>query len=230
MEAGYVHHPEQGPCLKKAKTGEKRDQDGRKAGSSSGRYSNYTPLNTPFDQVLMQIKDDLSLKWLEKMKRDPRKWNKNKYYRFLQDHKHDTDKCYDLKQQIEVLIKQGKLKNFLGRDHKDKKQPLKGKAKELVCQPLGEIRVIVRGMSNGSLSTSKKTYLRVVQNVQLTDLPPRMSRVNEPAITFIDEDARRLHHPHEDAVVIMLTIANYTTRRVLVDNRSLADILYYLAF
>ena len=230
MEAGYVHHPEQGSCLKKAKTGEKRDQDGRKAGSSSGRYSNYTPLNTPFDQVLMQIKDDLSLKWLEKMKRDPRKRNKNKYCCFLRDHKHDTDECYDLKRQIEVLIKQGKLKNFLGRDHKDKKQPLKGKEKELVRQPLGEIRVIVRGMSNGSLSTSKKTYLRVVQNVQLTDLPPRMSRVNEPAITFIDEDARRLHHPHEDAVVIMLTIANYTTRRVLVDNRSLADILYYLAF
>jgi len=25
MEVGYVHHPEQGPCPKKAKTREKRD-------------------------------------------------------------------------------------------------------------------------------------------------------------------------------------------------------------
>ena len=187
-------------------------------------------MNTPLDQVLMQIKDDLSFKWPEKMKGDPRKQNKNKYCCFHRDHGHETNECYDLKQQIEILIKQGKLKNFLGRDHKDKKQPLKGKEKELVRQPLGEIRVIVRGMSNGSLSISKKTYLRVVQNVQLTDLPPRMSRVNEPAITFIDEDARRLHHPHEDAIVITLTIANYTTRRVLVDNGSLADILYYPVF
>ena len=54
--------------------------------------------------------------------------------------------------------------------------------------------------------------------------------MDEPSITFTGEDARRLHHPHDDAIVITLTIANYTTRRVLVDNGSSADILYYLAF
>ena len=61
VENSCVHHSEKGPCPKKAKTGEKRDQDGRKATLSSRRYSNYTPLNTPFDEVLMQIKDDSSL-------------------------------------------------------------------------------------------------------------------------------------------------------------------------
>ena len=62
LENGYIHHPKQGPRPKKAKVGEKRDRIGKKARSSSGRYSNYTPLNTPLDQVLMQIKDDPSLK------------------------------------------------------------------------------------------------------------------------------------------------------------------------
>ena len=62
VENDYVHHPKQGPYPKKAKTEEKRDQDRRKVGSSSGRYSNYTSLNTPLDQVLMQIKDNSSLK------------------------------------------------------------------------------------------------------------------------------------------------------------------------
>ena len=56
LESGYVHHSEQGPRPKKAKVGEKRDCDGKKVGSSSGRYPNYTPLNTSLDQVLMQIK------------------------------------------------------------------------------------------------------------------------------------------------------------------------------
>ena len=46
----------------------------------------------------------------------------------------------------------------------------------------------------------------------------------------MDEDARWLHHPHDDAIVTTLKIANYTIRRVLVDNRSLADIFYYPTF
>ena len=67
-------------------------------------------MNTPLDQVLMQIKDDPSLKWPERMKGDLSKRNKSKYYRCHCDHGHDMDECYDLKQQIEALIKQGKLK------------------------------------------------------------------------------------------------------------------------
>ena len=57
-----------------------------------------------------------------------------------------------------------------------------------------------------------------------------MRGTNEQAITFTDEDARRVHHPYDDAIVITLVIADYTTRRVLVGNGSLADILYYPAF
>ena len=79
LENGYIHHPEQGSRPKKAKVGDKRDRDEKKAGSSLGRYSNYTPLNISLDQVLMQIKDDPSLKWPERMKEDPTKQNKSKY-------------------------------------------------------------------------------------------------------------------------------------------------------
>ena len=51
----------------------------------------------PLEQVLMQIKDDPSLKWPEKMKGDPNKYNRNKYCRFHRDHGHDTNECFDLK-------------------------------------------------------------------------------------------------------------------------------------
>jgi len=57
-----------------------------------------------------------------------------------------------------------------------------------------------------------------------------MIREDKPVITFTDEDARRLHHPHDDAILITLTIANNTTRRMLIDNGSSAGILYYPAF
>ncbi|XP_030924206.1 uncharacterized protein LOC115951026 [Quercus lobata] len=183
---------------------------------------------TMAELVLMQIKDDPSLKWPEKMKGDPNKRNKNKYCRFHRDHGHDTDECFDLKQQIENLIRQGKLKHFVGRDRTDEK--LKGKMEESSRPPLGEIRIIVGGNPMGQSSKSKKTYLKVVQNVQLSGRPPRTRLMDEPTISFTDEDAERIHHPHDDAIVITLLIVDYTTRRVLVDNGSSADILYYPAF
>jgi len=57
-----------------------------------------------------------------------------------------------------------------------------------------------------------------------------MKEADEQPITFTDEDGGRVHHSHDDAIIITLLIANYTTRRVLVDNGSSTDILYYLAF
>ena len=80
------------------------------------------------------------------------------------------------------------------------------------------------------MSRSRKTYLKVVQNVQLFGRSSKTRTTDEQSITFTDEDAIRIHHPHDDVIVITLLIADYTTRRVLVDNGSSTDILYYPAF
>ena len=104
MEANPARHSKQGPRTKKGRTKDKKDRDSRKTGPPT-RNQNYTPLNALLNQMLMQIKDDPSLKWPEKMKGDPNKRNKNKYCRFHRDQGHDTDECFDLKQQIENLIR-----------------------------------------------------------------------------------------------------------------------------
>ena len=82
----------------------------------------------------------------------------------------------------------------------------------------------------GQSSKSRTTYLRFVQNVQLSGRPPRTKGTDKQAITFTDEDTGRVHLPHDDAIIITLLIADYTTRKVLIDNGSSADILYYPAF
>ena len=120
------------------------------------------------------------------------------------------------------------MRHFVGRDHKDEK--LKAKMEESSRPPLGEIRVIIGGTSAGQTSKSKKTYLKVVQNVQLSRRSPKTRGIDEPTISFTDEEVERIHHPHDDAIVITLLIADYITRRVLVDNGSSADILYYPTF
>ena len=70
----------------------------------------------------------------------------------------------------------------------------------------------------------------MVQNVQLMSSVPKIARRESPIIGFSEEDARRLHHPHDDALVVNIRIKDYNMHRVLVDNGSLADILYYPAF
>ena len=59
---------------------------------------------------------------------------------------------------------------------------------------------------------------------------PKIARRESPIIRFLEEDARRLHHPHDDGLVVSIRIEDYNMHRVLVDNGSLTDILYYLAF
>jgi len=65
---------------KAALTGDRRDK--RRSRPPLGRMTNFTPLNTPLNQVLMQIKDDPALAWPEKLKGDPNKRLRNKYCRF----------------------------------------------------------------------------------------------------------------------------------------------------
>ena len=47
---------------------------------------------------------------------------------------------------------------------------------------------------------------------------------------FSKEDSRGVKQPYDDLLVIMLMIKGLNTRRVLIDNRSLADIIYLSAF
>ena len=57
-----------------------------------------------------------------------------------------------------------------------------------------------------------------------------MAPVDNPVIWFIKEDARRFHQPHDDAFVVSIRVGDYNTYKVLVDNKSFTDILYYPAF
>jgi len=53
----------------------------------------------------MQIKDEGALTFPSKLKGDPNKRSRDKYCRFHCDHGHDIADCYNLKQQIETLIR-----------------------------------------------------------------------------------------------------------------------------
>ena len=91
--------------------------------------------------------------------------------------------------------------------------------------------MIVGGTAvTGSSKKARKTYFRMVQNVQLMGSVPKIAWRESPIIGFLEKDARRLHHPHDDALVVSIRIEDYNMHRVLVDNGSSTDILYYPTF
>ena len=54
--------------------------------------------------------------------------------------------------------------------------------------------------------------------------------MDNPVIGFLEEDAWRLHQPHDDAFVVSLQVGDYNMHQDLVDNSSSAVILDYLVF
>ena len=55
-------------------------------------------------------------------------------------------------------------------------------------------------------------------------------QIDNPVIGFTEEDVRRLHHPYDDTLVVSIRMGDYNTHRVLMENGSFANILYYPTF
>ena len=81
---------------KMARIGERWDD--RCSKPPTGKFTSFTLLTAPINQVLMLIKDEGALTFLGKLKGDPSKRPRDKYCRFHCDHGHDTAHCYNLKQ------------------------------------------------------------------------------------------------------------------------------------
>ncbi|XP_063948030.1 uncharacterized protein LOC135152126 [Daucus carota subsp. sativus] len=103
------------------------------------RFTEYARLNAPRSQILMEIEKDESVRWPKPIRTDLEKRNKDLYCRFHKDTGHKTDDCRQLKDEIEFLIRRGKLSKFTkdgdknyrdndsrGRDNDDRELSLEG--------------------------------------------------------------------------------------------------------
>uniref|UniRef100_A0A2N9JBP4 Reverse transcriptase domain-containing protein n=1 Tax=Fagus sylvatica TaxID=28930 RepID=A0A2N9JBP4_FAGSY len=209
----------------------------RKNISSSNRRqerpSGFTPLNMSIDQVLLQIQDNLDIRWPGKLRSDPAKRSKDLYCRFHRDHGHTTEDCFALKQQIEALIRQGKLGKFVRQDKPEvrpesrppRQDENKDRQEDRLRDIIGEIRTIVGGLAFGGASrSSRKAYARQAHNILVTQRSRKSLKMDDQVISFSEDDARNIHHPHDDALVVTLTIAGFLTRRMKIDKEQLKPI------
>ncbi|XP_058080627.1 uncharacterized protein LOC131228777 [Magnolia sinica] len=131
--------------------------------------------------------------------------DKSKYCHFHRDHDHNTADCVDLKDEIETLIQ----------------------------EPV-EIRTIFGGSSGGGDSNrARKAHSQNSDpelSIHMTERPTKELWVSPCSLTFMEDDARGIQHPHDNALVVTMTIANHKVYHILVSTGSLADVIYSEAF
>ena len=73
--------------------------DSRAPRVPQSRYSGYTPLSVLREQLLMQIRDLDLLRKPKEIRTAPNQRDRSKYCRYHKDHGHNTNDCFDLKEE-----------------------------------------------------------------------------------------------------------------------------------
>ena len=145
-----------------------------------------------------------------------------------------------MKEQVEELIRKGKLQKYMKKNEYNKsrnnhRSQYESSSKNDDHQPqppqnvIGEINTITRGpFTSRSFKSFKKAYQRQVNNVHT--MPSFKQKRTDQDMSFNEADAKGVRQPHNDPLVIMLNIEGFNIKRILVDNGSSADIIYLPAF
>ena len=76
----------------------------------------------------------------------------------------------------------------------------------------------------------RKVVQRQVNSVHIKHPAAKHHHSGDENIVFSERDVKGVMQPHDDPLIMMLTIEGYNTMRVLVDNGSLADVMYMITF
>ena len=98
-------------------------------------------------------------------------------------------------------------------NHKDKREASPRDKNHTSQRPpsvIKEIKTITGGPSTrGSFKSLKKSYQSQVNSVH--KMPPMKQRQEDRDMFFSEEDVRGVKQPHDDPLVIMLTIEGFNT-------------------
>ncbi|XP_011100876.1 uncharacterized protein LOC105178990 [Sesamum indicum] len=201
------------------------------------KYSQYTPLNMTRAKALMMVEKDDVLQWPKHTRLTPAKKHSNKYCHFQWEKGHDTEECYQLRDEIERLVRQGYFKGKL--QHYDREDVRRSGSRSPGRErswgecgndqgrgdnaPVKGIIHTIAGGLDGCSNRMRKRFEREYRSNKRTQL---MSINTEQEIVFGDRDVGERAGANNDPMVIKMDIANFTVHKVLVDNGSSTDIIF----
>ncbi|KAL0456453.1 UNVERIFIED_CONTAM: hypothetical protein Slati_0984500 [Sesamum latifolium] len=154
------------------------------------------PLTVPITHALMAVEGKGLLSRPRTYKDGPRQPKSDKFCRFQNDYGHTTEECRHLKSEIERLIQNGYLQEYVcwekARAKDMPKTSMMGRAEVNHPPRKGIIKMIADGPAGGDSQKARKTQEE--QNVPGT--------------------------PGNDALVITASLANYKIERVFIDSGS----------
>ncbi|XP_030934622.1 uncharacterized protein LOC115960066 [Quercus lobata] len=157
---------------------------------------------------------------------DPLKRNQNLYCTYHQEPGHTTDDCRNLKNYLDRLVREGKLRHLLHR-LEGWQEPSNNETRQSTLRPpIGTINVILAAPGRtGSIPFRVMSVSSFP--TELDDSESKRARMGAtPLIGFTEEDKQGTIQPHDDALVVTLIIGGYDMKRVLVDQGSAVEVMY----
>ncbi|KAL0372091.1 UNVERIFIED_CONTAM: hypothetical protein Scaly_0890700 [Sesamum calycinum] len=100
-------------CQNEEQRGGERAKEGITQTLSTVRVHALLPLNTPRSEILVVVEQQGLINQLPRNMKDPKRLKSDKYFRFHRDMGYTTEECHHLQNEIEKLIQQGHLKEYV---------------------------------------------------------------------------------------------------------------------
>ncbi|KAJ9536185.1 hypothetical protein OSB04_un000645 [Centaurea solstitialis] len=179
------------------------------------RYESKTRPNKGTSKNLVDSlrKIDANVRWPKTSENPSKDKDQNKWCDFHEDHGHTTDECISLKKERHL---KGVIPNEQGR-------------------PASPAHTKVINCITGGSEVCGLTYSAAKRHAREgPDEHPIPDEVKSKAekeldamiIAFDQDDTQGVHHEHHDALVILLTIKNCLTKRILIDGGSSANVIF----
>ncbi|KAJ9557123.1 hypothetical protein OSB04_011737 [Centaurea solstitialis] len=182
--------------------------------------STYNFAGTSKDLVDSLRKIDANVRWPKKSDKPSKDKDQNRWCDFHEDHGHTTDECISLKKEISYLKSKGHLKGVILEEQ---------------GRPASPVHTKVVNCITGGSEVCGLTYSAAKRHARdgpderpiPEEVKSKMEKeLDAMTITFDKDDTQGVHHKHHDALVIQLTIENCSTKKILIDGGSSANVIF----